>query len=81
MDYKQLVLEVKAYAPFEVACHVEDAIDALTTERDALLKQLRGKCSACKHYSAFHSLGPCRNCVHNCVREEPSADNWEWKGV
>lgn len=40
MDYEQLILEVKAWAPFDVACRVEDAINALLAERDALLKQL-----------------------------------------
>lgn len=44
---------------------------------------LRGTCSACKHYSAYHRKGKCTNCWRDpanpaCLREYQE-DRWEWK--
>lgn len=44
---------------------------------------LRGTCSACKHYSAYHRKGKCAHCWRDpanpaCLREYQE-DCWEWK--
>lgn len=47
------------------------------------IELLRGTCSACKHYSAYHRKGKCANCWRDpanpaCLREYQE-DCWEWK--
>lgn len=52
-------------------------------ERDAAVDQLRGLCSACKHYTPYHNDGPCATCTHEvaCFVPEKATDKWEWVGV
>lgn len=52
-------------------------------ERDAAVDQLRGLCSACKHYTPYHNDGPCATCTHEvaCFAPEKATDKWEWVGV
>lgn len=52
-------------------------------ERDAAVEQLRGLCSACKHYTPYHNDGPCATCTHEvaCFAPEKATDKWEWVGV
>lgn len=52
-------------------------------EKDAAVEQLRGLCSACKHYTPYHNDGPCSTCTHEvaCFVPEKATDKWEWVGV
>lgn len=52
-------------------------------EKDAAVEQLRGLCSACKHYTPYHNDGPCSTCTHEvaCFVTEKATDKWEWVGV
>lgn len=52
-------------------------------ERNAAVEQLRGLCSACKHYTPYHNDGPCATCTHEvaCFAPEKATDKWEWVGI
>lgn len=66
-----------------------DAIDLemkmtnVTEERDVAIEQLRGVCSACKHYTPYHNDGLCATCTHEraCYKPWEATDKWEWKGL
>lgn len=57
-------------------------LSRVTAERDAAVEQLRGKCFACKHYTAYHNDGPCATCQHEIMCRKPwdAVDRWEWRG-
>lgn len=76
------------------ACFIEQSITALDDlisrldkveqEKDLAIKQLRGTCSACKHYYEFRSRGKCENCKWNDTYRnllDRDEDNWEWHGL
>lgn len=61
-----------------------ERVEVAEKERDIATKQLHGKCYACKHYSAYHRKGKCKNCCWDnanpaCLREYQE-DCWEWNG-
>lgn len=51
-------------------------------ERNAAVRSLHGKCSACKHYRPQHNQGVCRFCRYETARDRDaeSNDHWQWRG-
>jgi len=72
-------------ANFDLIEYQKRVINDLTAENKALKDQLRGKCSACVHYSDLHENGKCKDCYwdYNAPERliEYLCDNWKWKGV
>lgn len=72
-------------ANFDLIEYQKRVIADLTDENKALKEQLRGKCSACVHYSDLHGHGKCKDCYWDYATSDRSidelCDNWEWKGV
>ena len=52
-------------------------IQQLETERDALFKEVRGRCSTCKHWDKEAEEEPCAS----CVALDGRCHNWQWRGV
>lgn len=70
----------KTEAKIKELCERAEKAEARLKEAVELL---RGTCSACKHYSAYHRKGKCANCWRDpanlaCFREYQE-DCWEWK--
>lgn len=51
--------------------------DRLEAERDALFKEVRGRCSTCKHWDKEPEEEPCAS----CVVLDGQCHNWQWRGV
>lgn len=53
----------------------------VTAERDAALNDLRGKCSACVHYTWNHNEGVCAHCCREYMSNVIAcSDCWQWRG-
>lgn len=72
------------YMPEDNGCKQEDMhadalayIQQLEAERDAMMKEIRGRCSACKHFDKECYEPPCNSCK---VLDGDEA-NWQWRGV
>lgn len=61
---------------------LREELARVTVERDAAVEQLRGKCCACKHYTAYHNDGLCATCKYEkaCIKPWDAVDRWEWRG-
>lgn len=61
---------------------LREELARVTVERDAAVEQLRGKCGACKHYTAYHNDGLCATCKYEkaCIKPWDAVDRWEWRG-
>lgn len=86
------VLEYEDAHPNEAAPYLTERFKELKSlaenaerERNAAVEQLHGTCSACKHYSAYHQKGKCKNCKWDNANQacliEYQDDCWEWKGL
>ena len=64
-----------------MALDAADLLEKLNAERDAALKDLRGKCSVCKNHTTYHRVGACKNCYWENSPEIPFRDHWQWRGL
>ena len=64
---------------------LREQLAKVTAERNAVIEQLHGKCSACKHYSQYHAKEKCKTCKwDNASLRRPVEcwdDCWEWRGL
>lgn len=94
MDYKELIERLKdentshaAYESQRLSTVLKDAriaIENLMEERDAAIRMLQGKCSACKYENRWRDELPCCNCYYNKTykfKGVKKEDNWEWRGI
>lgn len=71
---------------FRAANLLSDSIvlmEKIVLENNSAIEQLRGVCSACKHYTPYHNDGVCATCTHEraCYKPWEATDKWEWKGL
>lgn len=80
-DFEDYIIEQAATAITELLARIE----VVEKERDVAIEQLRGKCSACVHYSDLHGHGKCKDCYWDYTVSESLIeylnDNWKWKGI
>lgn len=62
---------------FAYITQLEHRLAQAEHERDAAIRDMHGKCSACKHMDE----AVCFKCVYANWEEEEAGDLWEWRGV
>lgn len=53
---------------------LENALEGVMAERDALMQGVSGNCDFCKHQSLGSHEEPCLTCLKDSVQ-------WEWRGM
>ena len=66
------------------ALKMEERVQQLEAERDALIDAVKdrgGACATCEHYSNEPDEIPCRFCIEMHPEDEDRISHWQWRGV